>query len=322
MEGSLDLPWENYGIERDGETWWPAPKIEQASMSVGSSQLNCGQNSGQVIGGVWYAGLRNTYVKTTSACTYNSFGTSTSTLNACLSDPNEFKYFDDGNPRCNWMPTNTEWEGGSSIALSGPNINCPSAMLGLSSDPDQLYTKLDHMYPTLTGTKVDVGLMWGLRALSDRSDWATFWGLPSGQEAAAFDDFDTRKVMILLTDGKNEFPTHYEGYYGCLEKDGDRGSAGDCVRHPDIATDSGIDVAADKLKAGQSLNALMLDACERIREEYNVELYVIALDLTDTTAVSNLQACAADPSRFFSVSSADLDEVFENLAANSLRLTR
>lgn len=71
-----------------------------------------------------------------------------------------------------------------------------------------------------------------------------------------------------------------------------------------------------------SLNNLTLDACVAARDDYNVELYVIAVDVTDTTALSVLQSCAGDPSRFFDVTSSDLSDIFEQLAASSLRLTR
>ncbi|MEM9740422.1 MAG: hypothetical protein AAF829_11185, partial [Pseudomonadota bacterium] len=227
-----------------------------------------------------------------------------------------------GLPGCPWMSATgwETWDGWKPVV--GPNLNCPTAMLGLSSDPSQLYGKLDHMYPVPGGTKVDVGLMWGLRALSDRSQWATFWGLPSGQEAAAFDDFDTRKVMVLLTDGANAMPWHYEGYYGCLESGSteDRRNVCDCRQDSQIAMTSGGE--PDISLARQSLDALTLDACEAIREDYDVELYVIAVDVTDTSALSTLQSCAADPTRFYDVSSADLDDIFEELAASSLRLTR
>jgi len=53
-----------------------------------------------------------------------------------------------------------------------------------------------------------------------------------------------------------------------------------------------------------------------------VELYTIAVDVTDYAALTVLQNCAGDSTRFYDVSSGDLDSVFEGLAAESLRLTR
>ena len=80
--------------------------------------------------------------------------------------------------------------------------------------------KLDHMYPVPGGTQMDVGMMWGLRAMSDNSDWVNFWGYnPVDYEPAGFASPTTRKIMIVLTDGENTAPYHYEGYYGCAEGD-------------------------------------------------------------------------------------------------------
>lgn len=142
---------------------------------------------------------------------------------------------------------------------------------------------------------------------------ANFWGIPLTNKPAAFNDPNARKVMIVLTDGQNAFPYHYEGYYGCLE-DTNRwvvGGPNPCRKDPTVTP-----------QTRATLDKLMLDACEQIRTTYDVELYTIAVDVTDATALANLQACAGDSTRFFDVSSGDLDGTFEQLAEASLRLTR
>lgn len=328
VSGSLELPWEApTGI---GEDWFPHPKVEQAQQydpPYGPYDYPlCSPWTQQWNGTTNVKGMRNAWhqgpVGSSDTCVTVFGGPPDGTMQPCVADPNEFEYIADGYPTCPWMGSDwTPWDG-TAEAIVGPNLNCPTAMLGLSSDPAQLYAKLDHMYPVPGGTLLDVGLMWGLRALSDRSDWATFWGLPSGREAAAFTDTNTRKVMILLTDGYNQMPYHYEGYYGCGEAGSiaDRAWAGICDQDPNIPMMTAGDF--DPALARQSLDALTLDACRAIREDYNVELYVIAVDVTDTAALSLLQSCAADTSRFFDVSSSDLDGVFEDLAASTLRLSR
>ena len=70
-----------------------------------------------------------------------------------------------------------------------------------------------------------------------------------------------------------------------------------------------------------ALDNLTRDACSAIRTRYGVELYTIAVDVTDPAAVTLLQDCAGDPSRAFNVSSAALDEAFEAIARRELRLT-
>ena len=63
------------------------------------------------------------------------------------------------------------------------------------------------------------------------------------------------------------------------------------------------------------------DACTAIRTTYGVELYTIAVDVTDPGAVTLLQDCAGDPARAFNVTSAALDDAFEAIARRELRLT-
>jgi hypothetical protein len=166
------------------------------------------------------------------------------------------------------------------------------------------------MYPVQGGTQADIGLMWGLRALSPRSTWSSFFGTTGDQEPKPFKDAGVRKIMILLTDGKNEAPYHFEGYYGCNES-GDRGAAGKCWKA------SGV-----KSLDGDSLDGLTLDSCKAIREDYGIELYTIAVDISDSSAIKLLGDCADNPDRTFNITSAQLDKTFSAIAARELRLTR
>ena len=300
----------DYGPDEEG--WFAHPKTENAQSAYYSGKVSrCTQTHRQssIDGGY------NSYVEAAVQCSDSKTVWPQGTLSACVADPNEFAWWNGGGAACSHLATSEydPWDTFGQPVL-GPNKTCPTAMLGLSSDPSQLYSKLDHMYPvSMGGTKVDVGLMWGLRALSNRNQWTQFWGTPTSNPPSAFGDADHRKVMIVLTDGQNQYPYHAEGYYGCSE-DGtisSRRNAPNCRQSADLGTHDRT-----------SLDNLTLDACEQIRTTYDVELYTIAVDVTDSTALSVLQTCAGDSSRFFDVSSSDLDSVFENLATESLRLTR
>ncbi|MEO1643499.1 MAG: Tad domain-containing protein, partial [Pseudomonadota bacterium] len=175
-------------------------------------------------------GARNAYVPETEDCTTDPKDRKTGTIKACVSDPNEFEYFASGKKACEWQKDIMPWD--QFRPVSGPQFNCPTAMLGLSESPKQVTEKLDHMYPVPGGTQMDVGLMWGLRALSPRKQWVDFWGYEKGKEPLPFNNEGNRKVMILLTDGENRAPYHYEGYYGCFE-DKDRWNAGPCLTSDD-----------------------------------------------------------------------------------------
>ncbi|MEM8615415.1 MAG: TadE/TadG family type IV pilus assembly protein [Pseudomonadota bacterium] len=294
-QGSLD-PWMAIGRGQD--------VVRQVAVDVPSDRaLWCGFSSKQY----GYEGLRNVYLPETSPCTTKSHTKPTKTIKACVSDPTEFDYFKSGGKACTWQKDIFPWDKWQPV--SGPNMNCPTAMLGLSGDRTQVLSKLDHMYPVQGGTQADIGLMWGLRALSPRKEWVDFFGHTGKQAPRAFKGTDVRKVMVLLTDGRNEMPYHYEGYYGCTETDW-RGRAGKCW------TAKGV----SKLNR-KSLDALTLDSCKAIRETYGVEIYTIAVDVSDKDATKLLADCAADKDRAFNISSAELDETFRSIAARELRLT-
>lgn len=282
-----------------------APPIQNAALDIPSHRLlKCTQSSNQA----GYDGLRNVYLNETQLCA-TAYKKPLSVMSpACVSDPTEFGYFADGGKACAWQQDIFPWS--SYKPVSGPNMNCPTAMLGLSGDRGQILDKLDHMYPVQGGTQADIGLMWGLRALSPRSTWASFFGTTGDQEPKPFKDTGVRKIMILLTDGKNEAPYHFEGYYGCNENS-DRGAAGKCWKAKGV-----------KSLDGGSLDGLTLDSCKAIREDYGIELYTIAVDISDSAATKLLSDCAADPDRTFNITSAQLDKTFSAIAARELRLTK
>ena len=66
----------------------------------------------------------------------------------------------------------------------------------------------------------------------------------------------------------------------------------------------------------------MLDSCKAIREDYGIDLYTIAVDVTDKDAIKTLEKCADDKDKAYDISASELRETFEGLAMRNLRLTR
>lgn len=245
-------------------------------------------------------------------------------IEPCISDPNEFAYLNDGGKICDYRPTDT---GSSDIfpwdrqkAINGPNMNCPSPMLAASANRAQVVNKLKQMYPAPGGTHTDIGLMWGLRTLSPRTDWTTFFSYPTDSEPAAWDDPEVIKIAVLLTDGVNVAPGNFEGYYGCTnrtEQSYDVGHPEDhddsvgCWRHPDIQR---LDKTA--------LDNLMLDSCEQMKTQYGIQLYTIAVDINDSTAISNLKQCASSEADFYNISSGEIGIAFSSLLTTLVRISK
>jgi hypothetical protein len=64
----------------------------------------------------------------------------------------------------------------------------------------------------------------------------------------------------------------------------------------------------------------MLDWCRAIREDYGVQLYTVAVNVSDGTAISLLRQCTGDPARAFSVDAANLGATFAAIAQATFRL--
>jgi hypothetical protein len=166
------------------------------------------------------------------------------------------------------------------------------------------------MYPVPGGTQAHLGLLWGLRMLSPRTEWSSFWGLSGSAAAREWDPKKTRKVAILLTDGENVAPFDFEGYLGCNDQSR-KGIAGKCWKHPGV-------VKLDQ----KTLDNLMLATCRAMTDDYGIDLYTIAVDINKSSAIGLLKKCAGDPDRAFNIKSSELDETFQSIAARTLRLTR
>ncbi|MEN9855762.1 MAG: hypothetical protein RLZZ157_888, partial [Pseudomonadota bacterium] len=216
----------------------------------------------------------------------------------CTSDYNEITYNAQGGEWC-YFVTKSEWT--SFKPISGPNLNCPMPMLGLSGSRKQIIDTIDRLSPAPGGTHADVGLRWGLRSLSPRREWASFFGHTA---PAAFGANTASKIMVLLTDGANEEAVDYPGYYGCSDP-----TASGCTTDTNLTQDR------------SELNAKMLKWCEEIRLTHKIELYTIAVNVNDKAATDLLKKCVGDKSdRAYSVDADELDATFTSIARSSFGL--
>jgi hypothetical protein len=165
------------------------------------------------------------------------------------------------------------------------------------------------MYPVPGGTQAKMGLQWGLRMLSPRVQSNNFWGLSGDAAARPWDIKKTRKIAILLTDGENVAPFDFEGYLGCNDKSRS-GNAGPCWKHSKVA----------KLDQ-KTLDNLTLATCKAMTDDYEIELYTIAVDISNNSAIQLLKTCAGDPERAFNITSGQLDTTLQAIAERTLRLT-
>ena len=259
----------------------------------------------------------NDYIPSNLTCTNSGYSVASSTLSECISDPNEHAWWNGDTSRtaCPGV-TFSDWNSTADIndSVTGPNLTCPSAMLPMSQSRPQIFDKLNHIYPTWEGTQADVGLMWAMRLLTDNATWTNFWGYSTDAAPLAFDSTRVRKMVVLLTDGKNEFPNWGDGYYGCAAS---RSSYGrdNCLKA------DGMDSLTNT-----ALDNLMLDACTALKDQ-DVEVFTIALDLdasntSQAASIALLEQCATSSSYAYNITSGELDETFQSLARKALRLTK
>lgn len=260
------------------------------SRSPSITGLDCWQESAN--------GTKNSFFNHTgsAACRWGGCQTDLNALQAwgCTSDYNEVTWNAGGGNWC-WFVDKTEWTDFKPI--SGPNLNCPMPMLGLSGSRSQLIDTIDRLSPSPGGTHADVGLRWGLRSLSPQAQWVSFFGHAAPKP---FNTNQASKVMILMTDGANEQAVNFPGYWGCSDT-----SAPGCTASPDRAT----------------LDARMITWCNEIRNTYKVELYTVAVNVTDTTAVNLLKQCVGnDNTRAFAVDASELSATFATIARSTFAL--
>lgn len=240
-------------------------------------------------------GRRNTYfpnafncLNTNSSCTAAPMPSQSKA--SCVADPNEIAWNNGGGAWCSWVAT-SNWT--TFDPTTGPNINCPMPMLGLSGNRSQVLATMNRMSPVVGGTHADVGLLWGARSLSPRNTWQSFFGT-TAKPPKNWNANNVKKALVLITDGENTQANDFPGYWGCADT-----NAPGCTGSP----------------TQSELNTKMLDWCTKLRVDYKVDVYTVAVNINNTTAVTLLGQCAGDPEKAFSGDASQLNSSLSNVAA-------
>jgi Flp pilus assembly protein TadG len=192
-----------------------------------------------------------------------------------------------------WPPhiVQNNWPPVTSAPPRGPNKHCPSqAILPLSDTRSTIDTAIDG-FAAAGQTNVAIGALFAWAALSPEEPFT---------EGADYDDDDTKKIAIIMTDGENFVSTTTGSYsaYGTVTE------ANDALNCPtNLST----------CKVGE-LDNRTEEVCDNIKDE-GITVYTVGFDLADASPVlSLLEDCASDPNKFFdSPSSADLEAAFATI---------
>ena len=170
------------------------------------------------------------------------------------------------------------------------NFTCASPLTPLTSD----FTALNRAVSALsvTGdTYIPAGLVWGLNTLSPAEPFAE----------ASSDPRDTKRYMVLMTDGDNSLRALYPAHGGAINGN-----------------------AANDTLTRNSANAKMLAVCDAAKAS-GITVFTVSVGSVLPSSLEALSSCASDPSKSINIrNSADLLSVFNDFAGRimSTRLTQ
>lgn len=185
---------------------------------------------------------------------------------------------------------------------SGPYYGCGmQPVLALTNSRAAILARIASLNPS-GNTHIPIGLGWGWRLLSPGEPFT---------EGVAYNDPETNKALILMTDGVNTISAQQSSTlkstyssYGYLYKGR-------------LGTTSSSNIIA-------KMNDQVTTLCTNIKA-VNIRVYTILLEEDDTTVRNLLRNCATNPSLFYdNVSASQLQQVFRVIGADlsNLRLAR
>lgn len=195
----------------------------------------------------------------------------------------------------------------------GPNLGCGPAITPLTASKSTIIEKIDEMLPWHRGgTMSNLGLSWGWRVLSPK--WRGVWHTDDLSLPKDYDEPLMDKVVIILTDGVNQFYDH--------------GSSGpDGSDYTAYGRRTWNRLGLNNPSSGNStneINARMSTTCEAMKQE-GIIIYTITFQLSNSSTQSLFRNCATSRAHYFnSPSNSELQTVFRRIGneLSNLRITQ
>lgn len=150
-------------------------------------------------------------------------------------------------------------------------------------------------------THIPFGAVWGWRTLSPGAPYT---------EGVAYDDPETRKALIIMTDGENNIPPQ-------STMNGSRYSAFGYLRQGRLGTTSSSSAKGE-------LDDMLLEVCENAKDQ-DIIVYTIGFAINSSNVHSLLRRCASSEEKYFnSPTASSLQTAFSAIATDlsNLRLSR
>ncbi len=233
-----------------------------------------------------------------------------------------------------WTTTSIDESQAAGNNSKSPNKGCPPPLTPLQPSKAVVTAAINAMRPYYGGgTAVPTGLAWGWRVLSPNH--RGLWGAPTPATLPL--DYGTdkmNKVVVLLTDGKNEVVDNKlpgctgdpeDGYSSveyssakCAPLESDYTAYG---RMTERRFGSSVDT---KTEITGELNSRITSLCTAMKAR-GIIIYTILLQVNDATTDALYRDCATKPEYYFnSPSASDLAGVFNQIAQqlSKLRLAK
>lgn len=175
----------------------------------------------------------------------------------------------------------------------GPNRSCGKPIVPLTNNYTALKTAISNLSPVGGGgTLSNLGLVWGWRTISP--NWTgTVWGWGGVVDPVAYNTPNTRKSLVIMTDGMNNFGNEPSAY-GLLSE----GKLG----------------TTSSSQALSIVNTKMSTVCSNIKAQ-GIDVYTITFMQNNATIQGLMRACASKPDWYFNAQSgSDLNTYFQNIA--------
>lgn len=184
----------------------------------------------------------------------------------------------------------------------GSGNTCPAeAIMPLSIDKTALKASIDN-YVAAGSTAGQIGVAWGWYMLSPNFSYL----FPEASQPAPYDDEETTKVAVIMTDG--EFNTPYCN--GVIAADATSGSGGSSDHINCNATNG------DPYEQAE-------DMCDAMKAEpNNIVVYTIGFDISDSQDVTDLLTnCASGPDYvYFAATGDELKDIYRNIGSEITKL--
>ncbi len=179
--------------------------------------------------------------------------------------------------------------------LNNYNGSCPQrSILPLTNTKSTIDTNIESMIAN-GGTSVPIGLIWGWRSLSSHAPYTE--GVPYGTD-------NTRKVIVILTDGQND-----HGYY-TSNKMGGYYSAYGMPYQQHLGTGW----------LGNELDDKLETICSNVKSK-GILVYSITFELNDTNTQNLMRNCATRNDMYFnSPDGSSLQDAFDEIATGLQKL--